>query len=58
MVQTLTSSVARRLSVEYSVVVLPPAGGAGHQDDAVRLLDQVLPALGVVRVKPSASTNP
>ena len=34
-VLTFTSSVAMRLSVEYSVVVLPEPVGPGHQDDAV-----------------------
>ena len=57
-VQTFTSSVASRFSVEYSVVVLPDAGGAGDQDDAVRPRDQLLPALRVVRAeKPSASRS-
>ena len=47
-VQTLTSSVARRLSVRVQRRRLAAAGGPGDEDDAVRPRDQFLPALRVV----------
>ena len=46
--QTLTSSVARSFIVEYSVVVLPEPVGPGDQDDPVRLLDHLVPALAIL----------